>query len=83
MIGRLIAEIDGAEAVAEMDDSGAWRCPDRPDLENMLNSAFNPRPGYSPAYGRFGVRQLNQAAELLGGRVEIEPRDPGPPGRIY
>lgn len=83
MVGKVIATVAGVEVAATLDDDGRWSCPGEPAVADYLNACHDPRPGYSPSRGRFGVRQLHAAATSLGGEVEIEPRDPGPPGRIY
>lgn len=83
MIGQVTATVEGRKVVAVLEDDGRWTCPADPGLADILNALHDPRPGYSPAVGRFGVVQVHRAAALLSGTAEIEPRDPGPPGRIY
>jgi hypothetical protein len=83
VIGRVTATVKGREIVATLGDDGRWACPADPGIADLLNALHDPRPGYSPADGRFGVAQVHRAAATLGGTAEIGPRDPGPPGRIY
>lgn len=69
--------------VATLHADGTWMVepPDRltADVLNDLCSEDT----YAPWGGFYGPRQLEKAAELLEGTAEIEPREPGPPGRIH
>lgn len=81
MVGKVIYTWDGREMEATLGDDGRWTCPD-PVVQDDLNTDLT-CDDYSPADGRFGYRQLHEAARRLAGRVEAPEVEDGPPGMVY
>lgn len=87
MFGRVTFPIDPEEspetAVATLGDDGRWTCSDFPNTVKMLNRMLALRlDDAGPADGDPMVAAVIQAAKLLKGSYELEPK-PAPEGRIY
>lgn len=77
MIGKVTFDSGGSPLTATLEDDGRWTCPE-PFFERALNIAF-PLNNYSPADGRRGWLQLDEAAKRYDGHMEvIDPGDPTP-----
>jgi hypothetical protein len=82
VIGKVLFTSDGKPAEATLDDAGAWSCPARPDVADTLAALAAVRPYRGPGDGRFGVRWLHDAANMLGGRAEVVEVE-ATPGQVY
>lgn len=71
------------QMIAYLNVDGTWVVPGDDLLGKTLGTITAADLSVGPESGPFGPAQLQEVAEMFGGKATVYPREPAPPGAIY